>query len=314
VDAGRQATLQFDEQLKELARGISRQLPPEETVRIAVFPITDMEGSETECGRLLSRYLETELVRQGRELGTFSLVERDNLPIIMEEVKHSLSGMADESHCIQAGKQLGATSLLRAAMNPWGEGKVRIIGKVMDVESTQILAAFSSDVSLPGHARSLCVQPPEPSSAKPELIIAENPDSEYRIRVWTDKAVYRLGDPVQIFVQANRDGYLYLYDIDSQGNQTLLLPNIYARRPHFLAGGDLFESPKGWFTAGRPTGRGTIKAVMTPDPLPMQDPTFSDLSHSVPFRSVDRANTRGVVIDTRRTRGGFGTGWVTIEE
>ncbi len=192
--------------------------------------------------------------------------------------------------------------------------RVRVIGKVMDVESTRILAAFSFDVFLPKDVRTRCAPAVLSAEGPSSLVKAENPNSDYRIRVWTDKAVYKLGEPVTIYAQSNRDGYLYLFDIDSQGSKTLILPNTYSRQHHFLAAGETFRSPAGWFSAGRPTGRGTIKAVVTPDPLPLDDPTFSDLSSGVPFRSLSRASARGVVVNTRKTEGGFGTGWISIEE
>jgi len=304
----------FDEQLRALAGTISPQLSRDVPVRLAVLPFTNLDGRVTECGKLLARDLEAELVRQGAERGTFCLVERENLRVILEEVKHGMSGLADESQCIQAGKQLGATSLLLAAVNPWGDGKVRVTGKVMDAESTRILAAFCWEISLPAHLRSLCDPVSGRNAEAPELVLADSADSAYRIRVWTDKGVYRLGDPVRVFVETDRAGYLYLFDIDSAGNQTLLLPNIHRREPHLLDAGEVFESPAGWFAAGRPTGRGTLKAVVTPEPLPLKDPQFSDLSERVPFRSLDGANVRGVVVSAKQSRGGFGTAWITIEE
>ena len=304
----------FDEQLAALAENISMQMPREATIRMAVLPFSDIDGRVTECGKLLARDLEAELVRQGRERGTFWVVERELLPMILREVKHGMSGLVDEAWSAQAGRQLGATSLLVAAVNPWNEGQIRVTGKVMDTETTRILAAFSTDITLPPGMLYPCSLHAAPPPASFELVLAENPDSAYRIRVWTDKAVYRLGDPVRVFVQSDRGGYLVLFDIDSQGNQTLLLPNLYAREPRLLGAGEVFQSPAGWFVAGRPTGRGYLKAVVTPTPLPLEATRFTEQAQGSPFRSLNQANTRGVVVSTKQSHGGFGTAWITIEE
>ena len=304
----------FDNDLQRLAGDIITQLPEDKPSRIAVFDFSNIDGRGSACGRMLAQSLEAELVGLAHEKGNFSLVERRSLNLIKEEIKHSLSDLADESQAIEVGKQAGATALLRAAINPWADNQIRVIARVIDVENTKILGACSQNIALPKTLLASCHGQKKTPDQNAQLISAINPDSSYDVKVWTDKAVYRLDETVTIYAQANRAGYLYLFDIDSQGNQTLLLPNIYSKKHYYLEVGQTFVSPNGWFGAGLPTGRGYIKAVVSPRPLPFDRPDFSDLAPNKPFRSITANHSRGVVVKTMETKGGFGTAWLTVEE
>ncbi len=55
------------------------------------------------------------------------------------------------------------------------------------------------------------------------------PGDDFQIEIWTDRRTYYLGDSVRIYFRANRDAYVYIYDIDPTGETRLLFPNWYDR-------------------------------------------------------------------------------------
>lgn len=64
----------------------------------------------------------------------------------------------------------------------------------------------------------------------------------FTIEVKVDKPVYRIGEKVTIIVRANRDSYLALYDISTQGEVTQIFPNCYAE-DNLIQGGQVYRIP-----------------------------------------------------------------------
>jgi len=304
----------FDQAMGSFASSLMDQLPRNGPIRIAVFNFTTLNGTHSECGKTLAEILEAELVSRCKGQERFSLVERRELSTIMDEQKHNASDLVDDTQAIEIGKQLGATALLKTAMSPWAKGGFRAVAKIIDTESTKILAAASGDFLLPGALVEACTGDDQPIERGFPFVEAANPESPYHVNVWTDKAVYKLGEDVIVHAQSDKEGYLYLFDVDAAGRRTMLLPNFYHKGPFPVVPGETFTSPRGWYAAGKPAGRGYIKAVVTPEPLPLWNPDFSDLGPGTRFRSVSQAATRGVVVNTLENQGGFGTAWVTVEE
>jgi hypothetical protein len=56
------------------------------------------------------------------------------------------------------------------------------------------------------------------------------------VQVWTDKKIYKKGEPVKVFMQGNRDFYARVMDVSSDGDIVQLLPNAYRADAHFQAG------------------------------------------------------------------------------
>ena len=51
----------------------------------------------------------------------------------------------------------------------------------------------------------------------------------FNVEIWTDRRTYYIGDSIRIYFRANRDAYVYIYDIDPSGATRLLFPNWYDR-------------------------------------------------------------------------------------
>ncbi len=312
--SGSQARSPFDEEIHGLVADLVAQLPKEKPVRVAVFGLTDLRGRDLACGRLIAESMETELVRLAQGEASLSVIDRRDFSLIMSEQRHGASDLVDDAKSVEIGRQAGATALLNGSVIPCTEGSLRVIARVLDTETTEIVAATSRDLPLSRTLRATCLPGGEGRVSSPDLLEAVNPAVPGEVSVWTDKAVYRIGEPVTVHVRSERGGYLYLFDIDAEGRKTLLLPNVYRKRPVRLRPGETFTSPEGWYEAGPPPGRGYLKAVVTPRPLPFEDPEFTDLSQQVPFRSLSKGVTRGIVVSAVEGKGRFGTAWVVVTE
>lgn len=96
-------------------------------------------------------------------------------------------------------------------------------------------------------------------------------DRAVDVDVWTDRAegaVYRPGESVNIYFHANRDCYVSIYDIDTEGNVRLLFPEYPDNG--FVYGGTTYRLPDYYSTSALyvtgPRGIEYISAVATVTP------------------------------------------------
>lgn len=116
-----------------------------------------------------------------------------------------------------------------------------------------------------------------------------NPSPQFNIRVWTDRNQYRVGDKVRIFFQSDIDCYLWLLDVGTSGNMSLIFPNphaldnyIKAKRRYCLPDDNYpFE-----YILNPPTGIETIKAIATIEPLDLAG--LSQLNPDQAFATIQK--------------------------
>jgi hypothetical protein len=113
------------------------------------------------------------------------------------------------------------------------------------------------------------------SVTKPDSQIL-TPDSEFKIALWTDHKdnVYRAGEDIYINFIANRDCYLTLIDIGSDGRVKILLPNQY-QKDNLAKAGYVYRIPsqsaKFTFKANEPPSEEIIKAIATLEDVNLYD-------------------------------------------
>lgn len=68
--------------------------------------------------------------------------------------------------------------------------------------------------------------------------VSSKPDPVFKIALWMNREdrTYQIGEEVYVFFAANRDCYLTLIDICSDGKVRILLPNRYQKENHAKAG------------------------------------------------------------------------------
>jgi len=104
----------------------------------------------------------------------------------------------------------------------------------------------------------------------------ENPAQRFglELELAGDQTRFGLGAEIRFTVESDRDGYLTLVDIGTDGTVALLLPNketpsvpVRAGRRVSFPDGDVF------FQAQEPVGSGMVRAFVTAEPLPIGMPT-----------------------------------------
>jgi len=104
----------------------------------------------------------------------------------------------------------------------------------------------------------------------PQGVIVSSPQSKLSIEVKTDYSLYSPGEPVKIHLKLSRDAYVYLYDIDPQGNVTLLFPNGFSRDNHLKAGVHILPERADYsFVVEEPLGVETLQALALLKPIPL---------------------------------------------
>ena len=300
--------------IKQMAQSLLDRLShKKEPQRIAVLDFCGIDGEPSPCGGLVSQILESELIHLSGTSKNLAFVDRRTADQVMEELKRNATDLMDETQSLQLGKHLGAGLLLVGSVMQAGQDQVKVVARIVGVETTEV---FASSVCVLRSPDAICQAAGSPPRVTHAILSEENPKSPFQVEVWTDKAVYHVGDPVLIYAKSNKPGYLVLIDVDANGRTTLLLPNAFHPDPYFLRRGETFVSPAGWFEAAEPLGRGYIKAILSPEPFTSRTlgGTPDDFVSGVRFRSLGSAATRGIAVSAKKANSGFGTWWVNIRK
>jgi hypothetical protein len=54
--------------------------------------------------------------------------------------------------------------------------------------------------------------------------------------IWSGDPRYRIGEPIEFYFTSDRDAYIYIFNVDSQGYQTQLFPNAFDDKNRVRAG------------------------------------------------------------------------------
>lgn len=111
----------------------------------------------------------------------------------------------------------------------------------------------------------------------PQGIIVNPVPTDLKVKVWVDKdpakggqVVYQVGEPIYIYVNVNQDAYIYLFNINADGEINPILPNAYERDNFLRAGETRRYPPEGGryrYTVTGPEGRDIVLAVASKRPL-----------------------------------------------
>lgn len=133
----------------------------------------------------------------------------------------------------------------------------------------------------------------------------ENLGQQFEVEVWMEdrRRTFGLGETITFNARSDRDGYLTLVDLGTDGTVTVLFPNPYESDTEVRAGQTItFPSASMDFEiqAQPPVGRGMVRAFVTPAPLDL------DLSEEE-FTSGDVAMADRVVRALFEAAGSEGT-------
>ncbi len=91
------------------------------------------------------------------------------------------------------------------------------------------------------------------------------------------KTSFGLGEEISFSLESDRDGYVTLIDLGTDGTVAMLLPNAETPSVRIRAGQKL-RYPEGevYFEAQLPVGGGMVRAFLTPEPLDIEIPSGED--------------------------------------
>ncbi|MBB6099098.1 hypothetical protein HNR42_002534 [Deinobacterium chartae] len=116
----------------------------------------------------------------------------------------------------------------------------------------------------------------------PQSIIVNPIPAQVGVSVWTDKDPsgtrtpdYYPGERIRLYVSTTRDAYVYLFNVDPNGQVDLILPNRYSGGDNFVRGGTtkVFPPSNAGFTfdIATPYGVNKVLALASTTPLNLDD-------------------------------------------
>jgi hypothetical protein len=154
-----------------------------------------------------------------------------------------------------------------------GGDELRVVGSDGFVRHTGI------GVDAAGISRLASVLRKEAASKR--LADMDNPAQGFgvRLELLDAKTAFGIGEEIAFTVQSERDGFLTLVDMGTNGTVAVLLPNAETRSVPVTAGRTLtYPDPGGAlsFAALEPTGTGLVRAFVTERPLDITIPAGED--------------------------------------
>lgn len=145
-----------ESEIKSVADVLSHSLSNSSRPRVAVVDFTDLCGSVTPLGRYVAEELETALANTG---GSFDLIDRTRLKLIIEENKLPSQGIIDPSTARQLGKIAGVHILVTGTLVPMSD-TVRMTIKALDTEDAHVVAAVPRNLLMTRDLREIIVSAP----------------------------------------------------------------------------------------------------------------------------------------------------------
>ena len=114
------------------------------------------------------------------------------------------------------------------------------------------------------------------------IIVNPAPYTDLTVRTWVDRdaaargnSTYRVGDLIRVGVSVSRDAFVYLFNVSSQGEVSLILPNGYSDGENFLHAGETRTFPPlgaGYqFRVDGPAGYDRVLALASTEELDMNE-------------------------------------------
>jgi hypothetical protein len=112
------------------------------------------------------------------------------------------------------------------------------------------------------------------------LTALENPARPFWVGLTfqDNRTSFRVGEPIELTVQAGKDGYLTVVDIDASGNVSVLFPNELDRN-NFVRAGQQITFPTSSMpplAMVEPVGWGTLRVFVTQQPINVLGPASFD--------------------------------------
>jgi len=106
---------------------------------VAVWDLEDV-GPLTKASPVLGELLSSEILETIKQEGTYTVVERERLQLVLEELKLGTTSLVDDSTRLRLGKLVGATFMVFGGYQTIGD-MVRLDLRLIEVESGKTIKA-----------------------------------------------------------------------------------------------------------------------------------------------------------------------------
>jgi len=255
---------------------------------VAVLDFVETYGNQ----RLpLSQRLETGLRTALAQWDFVNLIQRDApTSAVKPEDKARAIGVEHYVDGVYALSQ--DTVTVNASLRKVTDGTTRAAGYVSiprDLLTPQDLQGFNdrSNLTPSGIVLTPTETPTTYDQFLARLVMLHQSNPPFRLKLWTDKSSYTVGEKMSFFVEAEEDCYLTLIDIGTSGNLTVLFPNAYDKNNR-IQGGRRYEIPGARYGfdihVGGPPGIERVKAIATTQPFTL----FENMDLSQGFFGLSR--------------------------
>lgn len=271
-----------DEAAAETAK-VAETKPTKPRVAVYQFKVRGDLGIP-DAGDIIGEWMIGALAATGR----FTLMERVLLQKVFEENELQSSHLADESSlAAEAGRLYGVEAIVSGTALKWGE-TISIVARLIDTNTGVIRSTAEIKTTnrnnIPDQidllARKLVGPEPAPSSkASPQTeagLVAQNP-ARLAIQI-LPSGRFRLGQEMRFRITSQQEGHLLVVDLNAAGELSQVYPmdqgGIGAIDDRLRPGRALtLPEPRSGisFSASEPTGAGRLIAILTGEPLVLDD-------------------------------------------
>jgi curli biogenesis system outer membrane secretion channel CsgG len=147
----------YSKRLEEVSAELVTQIrqAKQDDLTIAALPFSDFSGRESQLGLFLADHLSTELRRQGQGI---QLVDRLNLPKVLEEQKLSTTSLTDPTTGVRLGRLSTADTLMVGRID-LSSNSIILDVSLVDVETSRRLASSATTIIATDQMQRLWIQP-----------------------------------------------------------------------------------------------------------------------------------------------------------
>ena len=234
--------------INSIAWDMSAHADSLQTKSVSVIPFTTLSGRESEQGKAVAGEIKSALINlQSLEV---YVRDDDSIKALLKEIEFGQTGAIDEKTRKELGK-LVSTETIITGMLGYVANTFKINSLMINVETGKIVS--SKSVKMLGWN------------------IEDTDDyAEFKTKVWMDRKVYNIGNMVKINFTSNRDCFVTLLNVRSNGEIWELFPNKY-NPDNFVKANVRYTIPSAnddfRLAIVDPPGKEYIKAIATSTPI-----------------------------------------------
>ena len=251
--------------LPESLSVLFRPVPPNQTIAFVDF--TDTSGTRTKLADKVYQRIEPIVISSGIKRG-HKFIERRDLKLILDEWDLDMFVVGEED---KGARSLLGADLILTGMVSLEDSWAYLTFKLTSLDGGRIVSAgdgwlSSEQFSVKAHGKKETVTVYTDKKAKN---VSTSKDGS--LRLWTDRAEYRIGDELTIFFEVTKPMYVQLIDVTPSGEITTIFPNDF-QPDNFCRPGTKYQVPPAdahfALEVTGPAGTDRIKALASETPLP----------------------------------------------